>query len=220
MRIKPYWLMTLALAAASGAQAETLDVDGVALVVRNLPGYCTVADQDLLGPMNRMMTKLKDVAVSAPCDELEAFRSGAGTLGSYIVWAVGTDDSGTAEKLPGDVTRQEFAVEMAKSQHRTSISDIVSGVNGKLAQQKMGSLSAPSFGLIAQDSEAIYTAFLADYAHDGDSQKKAGVTGIAAVRHLPVSIDAYEQFQGPETFTRLLDQTRSLMQGALADNPD
>ena len=44
--------------------------------------------------------------------------------------------------------------------------------------------------------------------------------GSAAVQHLPVTIDAYDQFSGPETFARLLDEVRSLTQGALADNPD
>jgi hypothetical protein len=220
MRIRSYLLITVILAAVGGAHADTIDVDGVSLAIRNLPGYCTSTDQDLLGPMNRMMTKLKDIAVSAPCGELQAFRSGTATLGSYIVWTVGTSDSGTAERLPGEVTRKTFAAEMATGQSRASISNIIADANNKLEQEKMGSLSNPSVGLIEQDSEAIYTAVVVDTSVGGVSQRKAIVMGSAAVQHLPVTIDAYDQFSGPETFTRLLDEVRSLMQGALADNPD
>jgi len=220
MRIKSYSFVTVVVAAVGGAHAETIDVDGVSLAIRDLPGYCTTTDQALLSPMNRMMTRLKDIAVSAPCGELQAFRSGTGDLGSYIVWTVGTSDSGTAERLPGEVTRKTFAAEMATPQSRTSISDIVADANKKLEQEKIGSISNPSVGLIEQDSEAIYTAAVVDATVGGVSQKKAIVMGTAALQRLPVTIDAYDQFSGPETFTRLLDEVRSLMQGALADNPD
>lgn len=207
-------LLALVATFAKGAAAENLNVDGVSLTIRTLPGYCDSSDPNVLLQLpNSQKTSQwgqRWISISVPCDELTAFLNGTKQLQKFVLWGVATTEGGTVYRLQS-MTRSEFATEMGKMRKK-NISEINKQIQGR---------ELISAGLIDRESDAVYEAFLTNVTmNDGSSQKIALVVGFAAIKQLVVQASAYDRFIGTETFSELLASVKLLVRGALSDNTD
>ena len=133
---------------------ETVNVGGATIAIRALTGYCNELDRDFFSPLERSDPSRYVIAVSAPCRDLTAFKTGtASGLQKYIVWSVGPTDSGTPTRLPADITRSGFANDTADAEQRIDLAEIASEVakNGS----KIGIIDE---GLIDREVDAVYEA--------------------------------------------------------------
>ena len=69
---------------------ETVNVAGGNIAIRALTGYCNELDRDFFSPLERTDPSRYVIAVSAPCRDLTAFKTG------------------TAARLQKDVSRETF----------------------------------------------------------------------------------------------------------------
>jgi hypothetical protein len=192
----------------------TVNVGGGTIAIRALPGYCNEVDRDCFSPLERSDPSRYVIAVSAPCQDIAAFKTGrAAGLQKYIVWSVGPMGSGILRKLPADTTRSNFADEMAQDAQKLDLAEIASEVakNGS----KIGIIDQ---GLIDREADAVYQALVLS----GDNGEKivACISGIAEIHHLALGITAYDEFRSSASFSELLASVKSLMHAALSDNPE
>jgi len=128
---------------------ETVHVGGgSSIAIRNLTGYCNDIDPDVISSLERAASNGKIIAVSAPCPDLAALKSGrVAGLRKYIVWFVGSTDSGSPLKLPADTTQSDFANEIANTTAKVDFAEVASDVakNGlKVESFAKDSLTAKS----------------------------------------------------------------------------
>jgi hypothetical protein len=193
---------------------QTVNVGGGSIAIRALTGYCNEVDRDFFSPLERSDPSREVIAVSAPCRDLIAFKTGkmAG-MQKYIVWSVGPMDNGTPRRLPAGTTRSNLANEIAEDAQKLDLAEIASEVakNGS----KIGIIDQ---GLIDREVDAVYQALVLS----GDNGRKivACVSGIAEIHHLGLEITAYDKFRSSASFSELLASVKSLMHAALSDNQE
>jgi len=195
---------------------ETVNVGGGTIAIRALTGYCNELDRDFFSPLERTDPSRYVIAVSAPCRDLTAFKTGtAARLQKYIIWSVGPTDSGTPTRLPADITRSGFAKEIAEAQKKVDLAEIASEVakNGS----KIGIIDE---GLIDREVDAVYEAAVLSGDNGATVKIVACVTGIADIDHLALGISAYDEFRSTASFSELLASVKPLMHAALSDNSD
>src|SRR5208282_2219142 len=109
---------------------ETVNVGGgSSIAIRNLTGYCNDVDPDVIVSLERAASNGKIIAVSAPCRDLAALKTGrVAGLHKYIVWFVGSTDSGSPLKLPAETTQSDFANEIANTTAKVDFADVASDV--------------------------------------------------------------------------------------------
>jgi len=196
---------------------ETVHVGGgSSIAIRNLTGYCNDIDPDVISSLERAASNGKIIAVSAPCRDLAALKSGrVAGLRKYIVWFVGSTDSGSPLKLPADTTQSDFANEIANTTAKVDFAEVASDVakNGL----KVGIIRQ---GLVDREVDAVYLGSILAGDDGGTVKIIPCVTGIAAIHHFVVTINAYDEFKGSATFSELLASVKSLMHAALSDNSE
>jgi len=195
-------------------EIEPVIVGGGTIAIRALTGYCNEVNHDFFSPLEQADPSREVIAVSAPCRELTAFKAGrVAGLQKYIVWSVGPKDGDTLRKLPADITRSNFANEMAEAQQKFDPSEIDSEV-AKYGS-KIGILGR---GLVDREVDAVYEAFVLSGDNGGTIKIVVCVTGIAEIHHLALGIAAYDEFRSGASFSELLASVKSLMHAALSDN--
>ena len=195
---------------------ETANVGGGTIAIRALPGYCNELDRDFFSPLERTDQSRYVIAVSAPCRDLIAFKTGrASGLQKYIVWSVGATGNGTPHMLPPDITRPSFANDLAQAEPKFDLAKIGSEVdkNGS----KIGIISE---GIIDREVDVVYEAAVLSGNHDGSVKTVACVSGSAEIHRLGLGISAYDEFAGSASLSELLALVKSLMHAALSDNPE
>src|SRR5271155_566002 len=132
---------------------QTVNVGaGSSITIRNLTGYCNDVDPDVISSLERAASNGKIIAVSAPCRDLGALKTGSvAGLQKYIVWFVGWTDSGSPLKLPADTTQSDFANEIANATAKVDFAEVASDVakNGL----KVGIIRQ---GLVDREVHAVY----------------------------------------------------------------
>jgi len=194
----------------------TVNVGESTIAIRAPAGYCNELDRDFFSPLERTDPSRYVIAVSAPCQDLIAFKSGRVVgLQKYIVWSVGATNNGTPHRLPADTNRSNLANEMAEAEERFDLADIASEIskNGS----KVGIIS---IGLIDREADAVYVAAVLSGDKGGTVKIVACVYGIAEIQHLALSITAYNEFRSSASFSDLLASVRILMHAALSDNSE
>lgn len=195
---------------------QMVDVAGDTIAVRALTGYCTELDRGFFSPLESSDTSRYVIAVSAPCRDLTAFKTGqASRLQKYIVWTVGPTDGGAPIKLPANMNRSSFANDLAEAEQKFDPAEIPSVVtkNGS----KIGMISQ---GLIDREVDAVYEAAVLRGENGETVKMVVSVTGIAEIHHFGLGITAYDDFRGRASFSELLASVKSLMHSALSDNSD
>jgi hypothetical protein len=136
-------------------------------------------------------------------------------LKKYIVWFVGSTDSGNPLKLPADTTQADFAKQIANATAKVDFAEVASDVakNGL----KVGIVRQ---GLVDREADAVYLGSILAGDNGGTVKIIPCITGIAAIRHLVVTINAYDEFKGSATFSELLASVKALMHAALSDNSE
>jgi hypothetical protein len=198
------------------SEIQTLNVGGGTIAIRALPGYCNDVNRDFFSPLQRSDPSREVIAVSAPCRDLTAFKSGRVTgLQKYIVWSVGLTDGYTLGRLPLDLTRSNFADEMAKAQQKFDPAEMASEVskNGS----KIGIIGR---GLMDREADAVYEAIVLSRGDGGTVKIVVCVIGIAEIHHLALSITAYDEFRTSASFSELLASVKVLTHAALSDNSE
>jgi hypothetical protein len=195
---------------------EMVNVIGDTIAIRALTGYCNEVDRDFFSPLERTDPSRYVIAVSAPCRDLIAFKTGsAAGLQKYIVWSVGPTDNGIPRNLPADTTRSNFANDMAEAGQKFDLAEIDSELakNGS----KIGIIS---HGIIGREVDAVYVAAVLGGDHGGTVRIVGSVTGIAEIHHFALGITAYDDFRSSASFSELLASVTSLMHAALSDNSE
>jgi hypothetical protein len=192
---------------------DTVNVGERIIKIRALAGYCNELDRDFFAPLERADFSREVIAVSAPCQDLTAFKTGRATrLPKYIVWSVGPLDNGSPRTIPGHTTRSEFANEMAESDQKFDLGEIAS----ELAKNdKIGIVGQ---GLLDREVDAVYDAAILRGGNGRSNKTVVSVTGLAAIHHFAISITAYDDFISQASFSELLASVKSLMHAALSDN--
>jgi hypothetical protein len=194
---------------------EMVDVEGDTIAIRALTDYCNEVDRDFFSPLERDPSRYV-IAVSAPCRDLTAFKSGrAAGLQKYIVWSVGPTDNSIPRRLPADTTRSNFANDIAEAGQKFDLAEIASEVakNGS----KIGIISQ---GVIGREVDAAYLAAVLSGERGGTVKIVACVTGIAEIHHFAFGITAYDEFRSSASFSELLASVKSLMHAAWSDNSE
>lgn len=122
-------------------RADVINVDGTNLTLRTPIGYCTATDDAVLGPRNEMLRSahIKNILLAAPCDDLNAFRTGASSmLKTFMTWSVTISDNGTASKLPPTMTKSALVLNLAKTMSKFDSSAIIADANKKLKDNDIG----------------------------------------------------------------------------------
>src|SRR5260370_7827564 len=89
---------------------ETVNVGDGTLGIRALRGYCNELDRSFFSPLERSVQARNVIAVSAPCRDLTAFKTGAvAGLPKYFIWSLLSTDSGTLPLVPPATPRSTFA---------------------------------------------------------------------------------------------------------------
>jgi hypothetical protein len=195
---------------------EMVNVVGSTIAIRALTGYCNDVDRNFFSPLERTDPSRYVIAVSAPCQDLTAFKTGrAARLQKYIVWSVGPTDNGIPRRLPAGTTRSNFAKGVAEAGQKFDLAEVVSEVakNGS----KIGIIS---YGLIGREVDAVYVAAVLSGGHGGTVRIVASVMGMTEIHHLALSISAYDEFRSSASFSELLASVKSLMHAALSDNSE
>jgi len=196
---------------------ETVNVGGGSSIeIRHLTGYCNDVDPNIISALERAASDGKIIALSAPCPDLAALKSGrVAGLRKYILWFVGVTDSGSPLKLPVDATQSDFANEIANTTAKVDFAEVASDVakNGL----KVGIVRQ---GLVAREVDAVYLGSILAGDDGGTVKIIPCITGIAAIHHLVVTINAYDEFKGSATFSELLASVKALMHAALSDNSE
>lgn len=198
---------------------ETVNIgEGATITIRSLPDYCTEVTGDFITALERAtVLNGKVIAVSAPCSDVNAFKAGkVARLQKYIVWFVGSTDSGSPVRLSTDTTRSDFANQMAKTMPTVDLAEVASDV--EKSGLKVGIIDQ---GLIGREAEAVYVGSILRQDDDGTVRIIPSVTGIAAIHHRVLSINFYDDFGGnPASLSELLPSVKSLMHAALSDNSE
>jgi hypothetical protein len=193
---------------------EMVNVVKGTIAIRALTGYCNEADRNFFLPLEQTDPSRHVIAVSAPCQDLTAFKTGrAVRLQKYIVWSVGPTDNGIPRRLPTGATRSNFAKDVAEVGQKFDLAEVDSEVtkNGS----KIGIIS---YGLIGREVDAVYVAAVLSGGHGGTVRIVASVTGMAEIHHLALSITAYDEFRSSASLSELFASVKSLMHAALSDN--
>jgi len=201
-----------------GSTIVTVNVEGGTLTIRTLPGYCSEVTRDFITPLEReAILNGKVIAVSAPCSELTAFKTGkVARLQKYIVWFVGSTAGGSPLRLSPDTTRSDFADQMAQTMPKVDLAEVASEV--EKSGFKIGIIEQ---GLIDRDVDAVYVGSILRRNDDGTVRIIPSVTGIAAIHHFVLSINAYDDFEGnAASLSDLLPSIKTLMRAALSDNSE
>ena len=156
---------------------QTVNIgENSSIVIRNLRGYYNDVDDDIVSFLERTASNGKIFAVSAPCRDLTALKAGrVAGLRKYIVWFVGTTDSGSPRKLPADTTRVDFANEIASTTSKVDFAEVASDV-AKYGL-KVGVLRQ---GLVDREVDAVYLGSILAGDDGGTVKIIPCVTGIAA----------------------------------------
>ena len=173
-------------------------------------------DRDFFSPLERTDPSRYVIAISAPCRDLTAFKTGTATgLQKYVVWSVGPTDNGIPSRLPAGTTRSDFTNDIAEVEQGFDLAEITSEVakNGS----KVGIIDE---GLIDREIDAVYEAAVLSGHHGGTVKIVVCVTGIAEIHHLGLGITAYDDFRSSAEFSELLASVKSLMHAALSDNSE
>jgi hypothetical protein len=212
--------LLILLGAAGAAHAETLYVDGAALVVTAPPGYCNDQEPALLAFLQQTAVQRRPITIAAPCDELQAFKAGSlPRLQRYIVWSVETTESGAALTMPG-VSRTEFADGMASSLPVLDLSEVMKEANEGLGAIGLAA-EIRSPGLIDRDPDAIYIASVLNYSGGGETSNPiAVVVAFATIDGFSLTINAYDDLRNGGTFSELLGLVKPVMRSTLTDNPE
>ena len=198
---------------------ETVNIgEGATITIRALPDYCTEVTGDFITALEQAtILNGKAIAVSAPCSDVKAFKAGkVARLQKYIVWFVGSTNSGSPGGLSADTTRSDFASQMVKNMPMVDLGEVASDV--EKSGLKVGIIDQ---GLIGREADAVYMGSIIKQDDDGGVRIIASVTGIAAIHHRVLSINFYDEFRGnPASLSELLPSVQSLMHAALSDNPE
>lgn len=195
---------------------QMVDVRGDTIAVRALTGYCTELDRDFFSPLESSDTSRYVVAVSAPCRDLTAFKTGqASRLQKYIVWTVGPTDEGAPIKLPANISRGNFANDVAEAEEKFDPAELPSTVTNN--GSKIGMISQ---GLMDREVDAVYEAAVLGRDNGETVKVVVSVTGIAEIHHFGLGITAYDDFRGRASFSELLASVKPLMHAALSDNSE
>jgi hypothetical protein len=195
---------------------QMVDVAGDTIAVRALPDYCTELDRGFLSHLESSDTSRYVIAVSARCRDLTAFKTGrASRLQKYIVWTVGPTDGGDPIKLPANVSRSNFASDVAEAEQKFDLAKLPSAVTNH--GFKIGMISQ---GLIDREADAVYEAAVLRGEKGETVKMVVSVTGMAEIHHFGIGITAYDDFRGRASFSELLGSVKSLMHAALSDNSE
>jgi hypothetical protein len=195
---------------------EMVNVGGGTVAIRALTGHCNEVDRDFFSPLERTDPSHYVIALSAPCRDLTAFKTGrAARLQKYIVWSVGATDNGIPRRLPAGTTRSNFAKGVAEAGQKFDLAEIASEVakNGS----KVGIIS---YGLIGREVDAVYVAAVLSGDHGGTIKIVASVMGMAEIHHFALEITARDDFRSSASFSELLASVKLLMHAALSDNSE
>jgi len=193
-----------------------VDVAGDTIAVRALPDYCTELDRGFFSPLESSDTSRYVIAVSAPCRDLTAFKTGqASRLQKYIVWTVGPTDGGAPIKIPANISRSNFANDVAEAELKFDFAGLPSAVTSNGSKIGMNSQ-----GLIDREADAVYEAAVIRGENGEIVKMVVSVTGMAEIRHFGLGITAYDDFRGRASSSELLASVKSLMHAALSDNSE
>jgi hypothetical protein len=202
------------------AEAQTLYVDGTPITIRAIRGYCNNTDPAVLDALERLAVRRKPIAISAPCEDLHSFETGArDNLQRYIVWSVESTDTGAAFRLPPSMKRTEYSDGMAGAAPDFKPSALDPEAFERLRQQGLNG-EITQLGMIDRDPDAVYVAILVKVSDKYASKLIGNVMGAADIHSFSLSVVAYDEFRDSATFDELLGLVKPLMRAALEDNPE
>ncbi|HEY7687455.1 MAG TPA: hypothetical protein VH835_02125 [Dongiaceae bacterium] len=225
-----FWL-TLVMPAA----AEVLSLDGKAVTIEPIAGYCAI---DRSRDVERQAFSSLESALGAEsrllgywveCQTLEAVRSqGSHELVPYIlILASKRNDRLFETNLKRqDVLKQmqtHFAAsfgnepflsdasDQARMQADKAVREFESGVksSGQTGARK-------TMGMMGRDDEAVYSAEI--LASGGPQAPMASVTGTTVIKKLIMSAVAYDRYMDAKTFLLLKDRAGTAMRSLIAAN--
>jgi hypothetical protein len=174
------------------SKAETVTIAGRSFKLPALASFCNMVDRDTIARLQNMTPNIP-VALSVPCSTASRIIAGMGDysgLSSYAVWTF-ENKGGVPFPIPADMSRRDYAAGLYKN-----------------ATREM------SRGALDYDANAAY------FEPPNCPSGMVCVFALAKMLGWSTYLYLYGQAAAGATTPEVLDQARSLMTMAAADNPE
>lgn len=212
---------SLWLAAPGTVAAEIHTVAQRILEVEIPPAYCRLdrnrtAEDELFRVIEDVNANLNRVlSVFVDCEELAQLRQGV----MVAVERYGQVLTPTKEVAYAGLPRRVFLDELQKVMGSAFVSGLEQGrdrMAAVLPNLKLGEVR--SLGLLAVDDLALYAGMAELLAGNGGNRVIAGVVAMTLINEVPVSVNLYRTYEGPESIEALLVEQRQIVQSLMAGN--
>ncbi|MEN3973644.1 hypothetical protein [Emcibacter sp. SYSU 3D8] len=221
-------LCVLGLAMALPVFAATIPiVPGTSMAMDPPEGQCRIEpsasqfDAGYFATMQQMYAGSNNLlALFIECDVLASVRQGMAQ--PITRWTIVLLPLSNGQVIPATgYTRAQVIEEMSKVAAGADLQGVLDGQKdsieqrvGQVLQQdtfQMGQVR--SLGLLARDDAALYSGLHLSQGMTGQMQNVACVIGMTVISNHIVTVNAYQPFEGAETYTDMVED----MQDAMAD---
>ena len=212
---------SLWLAAPGPAAADIYTVAQRTLEVETPSAYCRLdrtktAEDELFRAIEEVNANLNRVlSVFVDCEELAQWRQGI----MAAIERYGQVLTPAKEVAYAGLPRRVFLDELQKVMGSAFVSGLEQGrdrMAAVLPNLKLGEVR--SLGLLAVDDLAIYAGMAELLAGSDGNRVIAGVVAMTLINEVPISVNLYRTYEGPESIEALLIEQRQFLQGLMAGN--
>lgn len=203
------------------AAAESYTVAQRTLEVETPSAYCRLdrnrtAEDELFRVIEKVNAGLNRVlSVFVDCNELAQWRQGAmATIERY-----GQVLTPAQEIAYAGLPRRIFLEELEKVMGSAFASGLEQGrdrMAAVLPKLKLGEVR--SLGLLATDDLALYAGMAELLASTEGNRVIAGIVAMTLVNEVPVSVNLYRTYEGPESIDALLVEQQQFLRDLMAGN--
>ncbi len=212
---------SLWLAVPGTAAAESYTVAQRTIEVETPSAYCRLdrnrtAENELFRVIEEVNAGLNRVlSVFVDCDELAQWRHGA----MVTIERHGQVLTPAEEVAYAGLPRRIFLDELQKVMGSAFASGLEQGrdrMAAVLPKLKLGEVR--SLGLLATDDLALYAGMAEHLASNDGNRVIAGIVAMTLVNQVPVSVNLYRTYEGPESIDALLVEQRQFLRTLTAGN--
>ncbi len=208
------------LAASYPAHAETIEVLGQKLNIRNPSGYCSLGksprERELMAMNEGVVAQgARVVHIAIRCTELSDFKRGAREHFDHWVQIQLLGQNGQFKRL--DIQREAFLSVMARNTPKIDMAQIEQRINASFKQLDLSSTGTQAHP-VGRDANAVYMSMRMNLVV-GDATKPISALGaVTLVNSLPLSALAYEASSSAFSRTRLQSTLHEFLGALLTHN--
>ena len=202
------------------AATESVNVLGQQIVFSNPSGYCTpgksAREVELMDLARRSLgegSRLVHAAVR--CSELEDYREGRREMLDHWLQIQLIGPKGNFQRI--EMSREAFLSSLSKSSPRVNSAELNRQLKASFENSEI-SLSDMKFEPIGRDGNAVYFSMRMNMSVGETSRPVTGISGIALLNSLPLSISVYEGTGSPQSRGQLQSVQQELLNSLLTEN--